>query len=129
MALDHLQPSQLYISAEKLRRAMATLGSHWPYAIEPIPIKRLGDHVILTDWHTRAFAAWLMGRDQVPVCWDEDELDWEAYEICVRWCEQEQIHTIADLEKRVLDQETYQRAWLDRCAAMHRALQARRNRR
>jgi hypothetical protein len=42
----------------------------------------------------------------------------------VQWCIQENIHTIADLKDRVVDGETYQAEWLDRCAAMHRELQA-----
>ena len=32
--------------------------------------------------------------------------------------------TVADLIDRVVDAETYQTLWLDRCAAMHRELQA-----
>jgi hypothetical protein len=63
----------------------------------------------------------------VPVAWEEDELDWEAYEICVAWCEQEGVRTIADLCDRVVEPETYQVLWLDRCAAMHKELQARRD--
>jgi hypothetical protein len=119
MALDRLQPSQLYISADKLRKVLE--GADPP---EPVPIVRLGDHLVMTDGHTRAFAAWLRGQTEVSVIWDEDDLDWEAYEICVQWCIQEHIHTIADLDDRVVDGETYQAKWLDRCAAMHRELQA-----
>ena len=121
MALDCLQPSQLYISADKLRTVLETAEPPGP-----IPIKQLGKHLVITDGHTRAFAAWSNGRSEVAVVWDKDDLDWEAYEICVRWCEQEGIHTIADLEDRVVDRETYQAQWLDRCAAMHHELESRR---
>jgi hypothetical protein len=121
MALDRLQPSQLYISADKLHKVLEGTEPG-----EPIPIKQLGRHLIMTDGHTRAFAAWSRGQSAVTVVWDEDELDWEAYEICVQWCEQEGIQTIADLEDRVVDGETYQTEWLDRCAAMHHKLEGRR---
>lgn len=119
MGLERLQPSQLYISAEKLR-AVRT-GTDQP---EPIPIRQLGAHLIMTDGHTRAFAAWSSGLDEVPVVWDMDELDWDAYRICVQWCVQEGIHTIAGLQDRVIDAQAYQALWLDRCAAMHRDLAA-----
>jgi hypothetical protein len=121
MALDRLQPSQLYISADKLRYVLES-----PEPLEPVPIVRLGAHLIMTDGHTRAFAAWTRGQSEVPVVWDEDDMDWEAYEVCVQWCAQEGIHTVADLRDRVVDAETYQAKWLDRCAAMHRSLEARR---
>lgn len=123
IALDRLQPSQLYISADKL---CYVLESAEPP--EPIPIKRLGAHLILTDGHTRAFAAWSRGQAEVTAVWDEDDMDWEAYEVCVQWCTQEGIHTIANLADRVVDTEAYQAKWLDRCAAMHTELAARRAR-
>ena len=119
MALDRLQPSQLYISAGKLRKVLETAEPP-----DPIPIKKLGAYLVMTDGHTRAFAAWSHGQTEVPVEWDEDDMDWEAYEICVQWCMEENIHTVADLVDRVVDAETYQALWLDRCAAMHRELQA-----
>jgi uncharacterized coiled-coil protein SlyX len=37
---------------------------------------------------------------------------------------EENIRTIADLNDRVVEGETYQAKWLDRCAAMHQELQA-----
>jgi hypothetical protein len=84
---------------------------------------------VITDGHTRAFAAWSWGWHELPVAWHHDELDWEAYAICVAWCAQEGICTIADLARRVLDAATYQVLWLDRCAAMHRQLDTKRRNR
>jgi hypothetical protein len=118
MAIGQLQPSQLYIHEGKLHRVRVS-----EQAWEPIPVKQLGLHLVMTDGHTRAFAAWSSGQETVAVVWDGDDLDWEAYEICVRWCQEDNIRTIADLEDRVVDAETYQRLWLDRCARMHRALE------
>jgi hypothetical protein len=65
----------------------------------------------------------LAGLDEMPTYWDEDELDWEAYRICVRWCGEAGIRTVADLAGRVVDPETYERLWRRRCAEMHRALE------
>ncbi len=69
----------------------------------------------------------LSDLSEVTVFWDEDELDWEAYEICVDWCKEAGIHTIADLKNRVVASEEYKVLWLRRCRDMHRDLEKRRN--
>ena len=67
------------------------------------------------------------GQAEIPVLWDEDEMDWEAYRICVDWCKEDEIRTIADLRVRVLSPEEYEICWHERCRQMHRDLaQARR---
>jgi hypothetical protein len=126
MPLDRLQPSQLYISAAKLQRVQEQLHVSGPEALVPLPVVRLAEDLVLTDGHTRAFALWRAGSWRVCAAWDTDPLDTQAYEICVEWCVQEGIRTIRDLRDRVVDPGTYQTLWLDRCAAMHRVLAARR---
>ena len=44
-------------------------------SLGPIPVKELGDQVVITDGHTRAFAAFMCGFSEVRAFWDEDELD------------------------------------------------------
>lgn len=122
MKLKEIQPSQLYISSEKLSEIMKTFNSANPELIEPIPIKKLGNEVIFVDGHTRAFAAFLHGFSEVPVYWEDEELDWDAYEICVKWCKKEGIRTIADLKDRVVSQKDYEILWYARCEEMQREL-------
>ncbi len=121
LSLDQIQPSQLYINEAKLAQVAegATL-------LQPLPVKELAGRIVLTDGHTRAFAAWQAGRSQVEVYWDEDELDWTAYEVCVAWCEEAGIRAVADLAGRVVAPDQYQVVWLQRCAGMQRALEAER---
>jgi len=71
-------------------------------------------------------AAYRCGFDRVPVVWDEDDLDWEAYRICVDWCLAEGIRSALDLEGRLLVPEDYDVLWLGRCVAMQEALEVRR---
>ncbi len=54
--------------------------------------------------------------------WDEDDLDWAAYRICVDWCLEQGIRTVMDLEGRLLVPEAYDVLWLGRCAAMRKGL-------
>lgn len=126
MKLDSIQPSQLYISSEKLDNIMKIFRKSKQKLIEPIPVKKLGNQVVFVDGHTRAFAAFLLGLSEVPVCWEDDELDWEEYEICVGWCREEGINAIADLKNRIVSPRDYQVLWLDRCEKMQKDLEKRR---
>ena len=125
MELNKIQPSQLYISSRKLSSVMENFASK-PSLMEPIPIKKLGDRIVFVDGHTRAFAALLHRFPKVPVYWEDEELDWEEYEICVEWCLEEKIFTIADLRKRVVSHKEYEKLWYERCANMQKELEAKR---
>jgi hypothetical protein len=129
MKLYEIQPSQLFISSEKLAQVMKTLDPTKPESFEPIPVKKLGNQVIFVVGHTRAFAAFLHGLSEVKVYWEEDELDWDAYEICVKWCIDEGIYTIANLKDRVVSSKEYEVLWLKRCEKMQQDLEAKQNQR
>ncbi|MEM3442515.1 MAG: hypothetical protein QXM86_01465 [Candidatus Bathyarchaeia archaeon] len=126
MKLDKIQPTQLFISSEKLSEVMKTFNSKNPKAMDPIPIKKLGNEIIFVDGHTRAFAAFLYGFSEIPVYWEDEELDWDEYKICLKWCKKEKIHTIADLKSRVVSQKDYERLWYKRCEEMQQNLEWRR---
>ena len=89
-----------------------------PQTFDPIPVKRLNDCIVMTDGHTRAVAAHLAGWEQVPVCWDEDELDMRAYAIDVRWCNEDRIYTPIDLVERMVAHKDYEHLWRKRCMEM-----------
>lgn len=126
MKLDEIQPSQLYISSEKLSEVMKMFDPANHESVEPIPIKKLGNRIIFVDGHTRSFAAFLHKLSEVPVYWEGEELDWDAYELCVEWCKKEGIHTIADLKDRVVPQRDYEILWYRRCGKMQQDLEAKR---
>ena len=126
MKLAEIQPSQLLISSEKLSQVMEDFSPIAPGSLPPVPVKELRGKAVFTDGHTRALAALFGGLSEVRVFRDEDDMDWEAYEVCVDWCEAEGIHTIADLQDRIVSPADYDRLWLKRCVEMHRQLEARR---
>jgi hypothetical protein len=127
MKLAEIQPSQLFISSEKLSQVMEDFSPITPGSLLPVPVKELRGKTVFTDGHTRALAAFLSGLSEVRAFRDEDDMDWEAYEVCVDWCETEGIRTIADLEDRIVSPAEYERLWLKRCAEMHNQLEARRD--
>lgn len=113
-----LQPSQLWISAGKLRLVREWLDPARSETMDPIPVKRFQGRMLMTDGHTRAVAALLAGWDQVPVYWDEDALDMRAYAVDVRWCDEEGVRHPADLADRVVPHREYERLWRKRCMEM-----------
>jgi hypothetical protein len=104
MKLDSIQPTQLYISSAKLDTIMRRFEQSKPVLVEPIPVKILGNQVIFVNGHTRALAAFLLGLLEIPVCWEDEQLDWNEYEVCLKWCREEGIYNISDLRSRIVSQ-------------------------
>lgn len=127
--LRDLQPSQILVSREKLEAVVEGWPDRRAATLPPVPVRRYGDRLVLTDGHSRALAAHRAGLDAIRVVDDRDALDDEAYEICVGWCVDAGIRTVPDLEERVVDAVAYRREWLDRCRDLHASLAARRERR
>ena len=122
--LIRLQPSQLYICREKLD--VVTEAALRGEPSDPIPVKELDGRLVMTDGHTRAVAAHLAGRDTLEAEWDEDELDWDAYRECVRWCLEEGVSGVVALARRIVPVDEYERLWIARCHAMQAELDKRR---
>lgn len=127
MRLDQIQPSQLYISREKLNQVLSGFDNRRSRSIEPVPVKKLGNEVIFLDGHTRALATFLHGASDVSVYWEDEELDWEMYRICVKWCKEDGIRAIADLESRIVSQKDYETLWIKRCRSLEQELETKRS--
>ena len=124
--LRELQPSQFWISAKKLQNVEAWFDAGNLSGFPPIPVKLLDGGPVMTDGHTRAVAALRAGLVTVPLVWDEDELDWEMYRICVEACRDRQVFSPVDLMERIITESEYQEKWDGWCDAMHAAVEARR---
>ena len=111
LKLQDIQPSQFYISQQKIDKMKEWFSSDDLSNFEPIPIKKLKGNIIFTDGHTRAWLAYEAGLTEVPVVWDEDDLDWELYQKCVDACLERGVRTIADLKGRILSPEDYILKW------------------
>ncbi|MCY6960233.1 hypothetical protein [Clostridium brassicae] len=122
MDLNDIQPSQLYINSQKLHNVLKWFKPNEYNSYDAIPIKNLNGKIIFTDGHTRAYASYLKGVQTIKVYWDEDELDWNAYEICVEWCNLEGIKSIYDLKNRVINPDEYKILWIERCEKIHNQL-------
>lgn len=122
LELSKIQPSQLFISKRKLRKVKKKMTQN-NGTIDPIPIKKIGEELVYTDGHTRAFAAFKMGINKIPVEWEDENLDWEMYEVCVKWCKDNGIFTIKDLENRIVTHKKYKIVWYERCKIMQKEIE------
>ncbi len=124
MKLSKIQLSQLYISKQKLVKVNDKFDTQDRSTLGLIPIKKLWNTIFYTDGHTRAFAAYQAGLTKIPVIWEDDELDWEMYKICIQWCRDEKLFIIADLSKRVVTHKNYEILWYKRCENLQNELES-----
>lgn len=122
LRLDEIQPSQLYISRAKYAEVLKQFESRERCQLEPIPIKEIDGEMVSTDGHTRGVLWVLKGYKEVNCVWEDLEMDWEEYRICVQWCKDSGITSMYDLQDRFLDHAEYETLWLGRCRAMQEDL-------
>ena len=107
LEIDKIQPSQLYINEEKLRRLLT-------WVKEPkdiiVPVIYDGNQYVLIDGHTRLKVAELLGFERVYAYMDEWE---ESIEDFVHFCHEEDKYTISDLP--IISKNDYQMKWCDFC--------------
>ena len=112
--INNIRPSELYLSSLKLKK----IGSK-EHEIGALPVKQIAGELFYLDGHHRAYKLYMEGREEVKVYDDEDNLDWLEYLICVNWCRDEGIDSIADLGERIVEEALFKKLWLDRCKEMH----------
>jgi hypothetical protein len=122
--IEKIQPSQLFLSDKKVNEVSTLVQKFGFEILKPLPIKELNNEIILIDGHTRAYILWLNGIKEIKVIWEKEDLDWELYAICVNWCKESGIYTIADLKDRIISHKSYQIKWVQRCEEMEKKLQS-----
>ena len=119
LKLSDLQPSQFWISERKLADVRSWFDPEDLSNFEPIPVKMLDGRPVMTDGHTRAAAAVMAGLESVPLCAEEDELDWELYRACVEECAKRGVMSPVQLAARVIPEEEYRVKWDAWCDELH----------
>ena len=120
--IEKIQPSQLYLSDKKINEALNLFQNSGLEVLQPLPIKELNNEIIFTNGHTRAYVLWLNGIKQIKVIWEDEDLDWELYIMCVKWCKEAGVQTIADLKDRIIDHKSYKVKWIKKCEDLEKKL-------
>ena len=121
MPIASLGLSQIYLNMEKVRAVEGWFPPEDLDQFDPLPVHDFGNGVYtLTDGHTRAYVAYKNGIALLPVIYDDDEMVTGAlgqalYKENIVWCQRFGITEVADLEKRILSSDDYQRLWIARC--------------
>ncbi|GAY77018.1 hypothetical protein [Sporolactobacillus inulinus] len=116
MDLMDIRPSQLYLDQNKVERLNRSFDPLNVRFNAPLPVRKIGGEVFLTDGHTRAFLYRKARVSVISVYWDTDDLDMQLYQTCIEWCRKEKILFIDDLKDRVLPHDQFVKQWIDRCA-------------
>ncbi len=95
--IQKVHPSQLFINRTKRLRVKEWIKPE-THNYQPIPVKKYGEKLFLTDGHTRAVCIREAGCTHMKVVWDQDDLDDSEYLICIEWCQREGILSIDDLK-------------------------------
>jgi hypothetical protein len=126
LRIDDITLSQLHVSRDKLDSVLQVFKERREHELEPIPVKEIDGNLVATDGHTRLLAWYLNGYRDVACVWEDLEMDWDAYRVCVQWCKEEGVQSVRDLQGRIVDSAAYQILWLDRCRRMQDDLEEKR---
>ena len=113
--------SQIYLNEDKLANIQKWINPNDLSRFNPLPVHDFGNcKLTLTDGHSRAFCAYMLGIERLPVIYDTDEIVTSEtgqllYKNDIIWCERFNIHSVCDLKDRVLSNQMYQELWVGRC--------------
>ena len=120
--VSELGLSQTYLSARELDECARNFSTEYLCA-NPILVYDFGnDRLTITappSLHM-AYLAWKNGMSAVPVAYDPDEYLQDKHLLPlladeVYWCEKINLHSVADLAHRILNDEDYERLFIRRC--------------
>lgn len=118
--LTDLHPTQLYLSEKKLHDIQMLDQSEENINLDPISILAVGNRLLISDGHHRAYQALLAGQDTISAEFDQDGGD-VLYDLYAQACEERKIDSILDLKHRILPQEEYEAKWYNWCDGFNQA--------
>lgn len=118
--ITDLHPTQLYLSEKKLQDIQMLYQSAENINVDPISILKVGNRLLITDGHHRAYQALLAGQDTISAEFDQDGGD-ALYALYAQACEERKIDSVLDLKNRILPQEEYEAKWYNWCDGFNQA--------
>lgn len=115
-----LHPTQLYLSEKKLQSIQLLYQSEEIINLDPISILAVGNRLLITDGHHRAYQALLAGQDTISAEFDRDGGD-ELYKLYAQACEERKITSVLDLKNHILPQDEYEAKWYNWCDGFNQA--------
>lgn len=116
---EKLQPSQFYINEDKLNLMKKDFDIE---LLEPVPIIKLGEDIVMTDGHTRTTCLIQKGFQYIPTIKEIEKLDWEAYIINVNDCKERGVKSALDLLHCIVPNDFFKLNWDNYCDDIHNRL-------
>ena len=121
MSVDQLGPSQIYLSAEKIKSVTEWFNPQNMDEFQPLPVHDFGNGALtLIDGHTRAYVAYKRGVSILPVFYDNEDMITNRighmqYKADIDWCKRFKLSHVKQLGNRILSKNAYQKLWMERC--------------
>lgn len=119
VCLKDLRPNNWFISRVKLDRVRRAWSEGSQNGLPPILVTRIDGELSLIDGHSRAYAAYENGKEDIDalVC-DLDHIEGSTalYRHIHRTGPLLGIETIADLKDRIVEPDEHERLWIGYCS-------------
>lgn len=113
--------SQIFLNEGKIKAVEEWFDLGNMHIFEPLTVRDFGNgKYTLTDGHSRAYVAYKNGITVIPIVYDNDEIvageiGQKLYKTDIEWCNRFFIFNISHLAKRIINNDDYQRLWIERC--------------
>ena len=113
--------SQIFLNEDKIKAVEEWFDLGNMHIFEPLTVRDFGNgKYTLTDGHSRAYVAYKNGITVIPIVYDNDEIvageiGQKLYKTDIEWCNRFFIFNISHLAKRIINNDDYQRLWIERC--------------
>ena len=113
--------SQIFLNEDKIKAVEEWFDLGNIHIFEPLTVRDFGNgKYTLTDGHSRAYVAYKNGITVIPIVYDNDEIvageiGQKMYKTDIEWCNRFFIFNISHLAKRIINNDDYQRLWIERC--------------
>lgn len=113
--------SQIFLNEDKIKAVEEWFDLGNMHIFEPLTVRDFGNgKYTLTDGHSRAYVAYKNGITVIPIVYDNDEIvageiGQKLYKTYIEWCNRFFTFNISHLAKRIINNDDYQRLWIERC--------------
>lgn len=113
--------SQIFLNEDKIKAVEEWFDLGNMHIFEPLTVRDFGNgKYTLTYGHSRAYVAYKNGITVIPIVYDNDEIvageiGQKLYKTDIEWCNRFFIFNISHLAKRIINNDDYQRLWIERC--------------
>jgi|SRR5690554_557742 len=110
--LLEIRVEQLSVSKSKLENVLKWMETESDVIVCVI---KIDNELVCIDGYSRLLAAYLKGFSNVYYYFEKDEYDENDFREFLKWCQNENIYNVVDLEKRIVGDDEHNRIWINRC--------------